>query len=98
MITEVCEVRDVIRNKKDKYGVFGSTEWKEKFLDEMADIFLTSLAACAFYGISAKDMNFAITKKLMTVEKRVEDEEKAAKEFAHNLMQKISGGGDVTLD
>lgn len=97
IITEVCEVRDVIRNKKEKYGKFGSPEWKEKFLDENADIFLTALAACGYFGISQEDMNFAIMKKLMEVEKRVEDDEKAAKEFGHDMMKKLSGG-DVKIE
>ena len=96
IITEVCEVRDVIRNKKEKYGKFGSPEWKEKFLDENADVFLTTLAACGFFGISQEDMNFAIMKKLMEVEKRVEEDEKAAKEFGHDMMKNLTEG-DVKL-
>lgn len=96
IITEVCEVRDVIRNKKEKYGKFGSPEWKEKFLDEIADVFLTSLAACGFYGIPEDQINFAIIKKLMEVEKRVEEDEKAAKEFGHDMMKNLTDG-DVKL-
>lgn len=97
IVTEVCEVRDVLRNKKEKYGKFGSPEWKQKFLDENADIFLTAFAACGFFGITVDDINFAIMNKLMEVEKRVEEEEKNAKEFGHDIVKKLSDG-DVKLD
>lgn len=98
IITEVCEVRDVIRNKKEKYGKFGSPEWKEKFLDENADIFLTALAACGYFGIPQEDMNFAIMKKLMEVEKRVEESEKEKNEFVSGVMKNFTDGDAVKLE
>ena len=41
IITEVAEVKDVLRNKREKYGSYDSTEYKLTLLDEIEDVFLT---------------------------------------------------------
>jgi len=71
IITEVAEVKDVLRNKNHKYGYPESTEYKLKLLDEIADVFLTSLSLTNILEISNGDLNMAIVTKLATVKNRV---------------------------
>lgn len=76
IITEVAELKDVIRNKNNKYGEFGSTEFFEKLHDELADVFLTSFATANMMGVSIETLNSSLMKKLVKVELRVEEIEK----------------------
>jgi NTP pyrophosphatase (non-canonical NTP hydrolase) len=89
IITEVSETRDVIRNKDSKYGVTHSQEWKDKLGDEVADIFLTTVALAGYLGISADELNDYIAKKLTKVEKRVEDLERKIAGDANALVNKV---------
>jgi len=71
IITEVAEVKDVLRNKNNKYGMYGSNGHLLKLRDELADVFLTSIATADFLGIPIEDLNIAIMTKLAEVEQRV---------------------------
>ena len=71
--SEVSEVKDVLRNKRGKYGTPDSTEYKLKLLDEVADIFLTSLSLTNILGVSNEDLNMALTTKLAVVKNRVKE-------------------------
>ena len=59
IITEVTEVKDVLRNKNDKYGATYSEVYIEKLHDEIADVFLT--------GISLVNITIDQTMKPITV-------------------------------
>ena len=72
IVTEVSELKDVIRNKGSKYGKYGSNEHLLKLRDELADVFLTSFATANYLGITIEDLNIALLSKLSTVEYRVE--------------------------
>ena len=72
IITEIAEVKDVLRNKLNKYGRFDTKEFKEKLLDEIADVFLTSFALTGILNINVDELNFALNKKLDIVSKRIE--------------------------
>lgn len=76
VITEIAEVKDVLRNKNNKYGnpntESGFIEYHDKLLDELADVFLTTFATCNKLNIGISCLNSAIVKKLETVEKRLE--------------------------
>jgi hypothetical protein len=89
VVTEVSETRDVIRNKDSKYGATHSQGWKAKLADEVADIFLTSVATAGYLGFTADELNACIEKKLSTVEKRVEDMERKVAEDAEALVGKV---------
>ena len=69
IITEVAEVKDVIRNKKEKYGTVNAHYFK--MLDEIADVFLTTLSLTNLLKISNDDLNTAIITKLAIVENRL---------------------------
>ena len=71
--SEVSEVKDVLRNKKEKYGSLDSQEYKLKLLDEVADIFLTSLSLTNILGISNQDLDIALVTKLAVVKNRVRE-------------------------
>ena len=73
IITEVCELKDVLRNKKEKYGDFGTQEFSDKLMDELADVFLTAFATVNYLGINNTPFNNALTKKLNIVEGRVKE-------------------------
>jgi len=72
IITEIAEVKDVLRNKNSKYGVTYSKDYMEKLYNEIADIFLTSISLTNILCISNNDLNDALVKKLSIVEKRLE--------------------------
>ena len=76
IITEIAEVKDVLRNKNNKYGKTLSHKWQLKLRDEIADVFLTSIATADFLGISIDQLNYAIMTKLVEVELRVEELQK----------------------
>ena len=75
IITEIAELKDVLRNKDKKYGdpmeYIGYTKYTEKLLDELADIFLTTFALSGKLGIGISMLNGALDKKLEIVAKRV---------------------------
>lgn len=75
IITEVAELKDVLRNKDNKYGDVktqqGWTQYNDKLLDELADIFLTTFALAGKLDIGISTLNFALDKKLTIVAKRV---------------------------
>ena len=73
IITEIAELKDVLRNKKNKYGMYGSNEHLLKLHDELADVFLTAIATADFLGVSIEDLNIAIMTKLAEVENRVKE-------------------------
>lgn len=77
IITEVAEVKDVLRNKNFKYGnpndVTGFYEYQDKLLDELADVFLTTFATCNKLGIGISTLNSSLVKKLEIVEKRINE-------------------------
>lgn len=77
IITEIAEVKDVLRNKDHKYGnpndQTGFHQYYDNLLDELADVFLTTFATCNKLGIGISNLNSAIVKKLEIVEKRVND-------------------------
>lgn len=88
IISEVSELKDILRNKKDKngnyrYGEPLSKEWYKEFYDELADVHLTVFATDNFlnrmeYGdgeikLSNDELNQAIMRKLFAVEKRVKE-------------------------
>jgi len=70
---EVSEVSDVIRNKKDKYGIKGTAQYDLKLLDEVADVFLTTISLVNILEVSNTSLNYAIWKKLEIVGKRVQE-------------------------
>ena len=69
--SEVSEVFDVNRNKKNKYGETGSKEWKTHLLDEIADIHLSTLTLQDMYGITPLEINDAIELKLKELQARI---------------------------
>jgi NTP pyrophosphatase (non-canonical NTP hydrolase) len=75
IITEVAELKDVLRNKDKKYGdletEIGYTQHTDKLLDELADVFLTTFALAGKLGIGISMLNGALDKKLEIVAKRV---------------------------
>ncbi len=71
IVTEIAEVKDVLRNKREKYGRYDSAEYRLKLLDEIADVFLTSLSLTNILEISNEDLNMAIMTKLGIVQNRV---------------------------
>lgn len=77
IITEVCEVKDVLRNKKEKYGKYLSNEHLIKLRDELADVFLTAIATADFLGIPIPELNYAIMTKMAEVEQRVKEAQTA---------------------
>ena len=80
IVTEIAELKDVLRNKNSKYGKYASFEHMEKMRDELADVFLTTLATANWLGISVDDLNIALIKKLVIVENRVEELERSVSE------------------
>lgn len=89
IITEVCELQDVIRNKKDKYGTYLSENHLWHLKDELADVFLTAFATANILGISVEDLNISLISKLAEVKQRVEKLQKESKDFAHKAVGKI---------
>lgn len=87
IITEVCELKDVIRNKSEKYGKYGSSQHLVHLKYELADIFLTACATANYLGISEELLNSAILEKLAEVQVRVEDAEKRTEQFAKQAIQ-----------
>ena len=77
IITEVAELKDVLRNKDNKYGdtktEIGWTKYTDKLLDELADVFLTTFALSGKLNIGISTLNFALDKKLDIVKKRVKE-------------------------
>ena len=86
IITEVCELQDVIRNKDDEYGTYLSKEHLTKLKDELADVFLTSIATSNILGVSVEDLNESLIVKLAEVEQRVYKLQKESKDFAHKAV------------
>ena len=74
VVSEIVELDKVLRNKDNEYGETGSSEWLANFYDEIADVFLTTMATVNFLGVKDVDLNVAILGKLQTVKKRLEDE------------------------
>ncbi len=70
--SELSEVKELLRNKRGKYGRPDSTEYKMKLLDEIADVFLTTISLTNILGISNEDLNMALTTKLSIVKNRVD--------------------------
>jgi NTP pyrophosphatase (non-canonical NTP hydrolase) len=87
IISEVTEVKDVLRNKNSKYGQTYSKEFMDNLFDELADIFLTSISLVNILGIKDNDLNKAINRKLKIVEERLEV-------IKINARQKKEGRGD----
>ena len=73
IISEVCELKDVLRNKKEKYGSVESKEYFNTLMDELADVFLTAFATANYLEVSGNVLNSALTKKLNIVEGRVKE-------------------------
>jgi hypothetical protein len=86
IITEIAELKNVMRNKKDKFGKTLSKEWYDNFYDELADVHLTVFATDNFLNklyfkdekidLSNEKLNEAIMKKLLIVKQRVTEAEK----------------------
>lgn len=75
IVTEISEVKDVLRNKNGKYGEPGSQEYLDALGDEVADVVLTALATAGIFGMSALQLNKYIKRKLAIVETRVMEAE-----------------------
>lgn len=77
IITEIAELKDVLRNKDNKYGdrstEIGFTKYTDKLLDELADVFLTTFALSGKLGVGISTLNSALDTKLSIVEKRVKE-------------------------
>lgn len=75
IITEIAELKDVLRNKDNKYGdrttEQGFTQWSDKLLDELADVFLTTFATANKLGIGSSTLNNSLVKKIEIVENRI---------------------------
>ena len=76
VITEVTEVKDVLRNKNEKYGCEFTNEYTDNLLSEVADIFLTALSLTNILQISNDDLNMALITKLSIVKNRVKELQK----------------------
>ena len=72
IITEVTELKDVLRNKNQKYGNPESEAYREKLLDELADVFLTAFSTANYLGINHTWLDTAIITKLRVVEHRLQ--------------------------
>lgn len=70
IISEVCETKDVLRNKNFRYG--HNQAYQDILLSEIADIFLTSISLTNILNISNDELNSAIEKKLEVIESRIE--------------------------
>ena len=73
VITEITELKDVLRNKKEKYGRIGTQEYFDKLMDELADVFLTTFATANYLKVDVNVLNSALIKKLNIVEQRVKE-------------------------
>lgn len=91
IITEVVELKDVIRNKNNKYGKYGSSEHLLKLEDELADIFLTAFATANYLGMNIEQLNSALLKKMIEVEARVNKLRTEAEAFANNAITESIG-------
>lgn len=69
IITEVCEFSQVLRNKKEEYGT--GLKYIDKQGDELADIFLTTVATANYFNYNNEFINKHLLLKLDTVEDRV---------------------------
>ena len=96
IITEVCELKDVIRNKNNKYGKFGSSEFLLKLEDELADVFLTAFATANYLGMNVEQLNSAILKKMVEVESRVEKLKKESKQFAKEQVERLTSEAECS--
>lgn len=74
VVSEVCELKDVLRNKKEKYGGFGTQEYSDTMMDELTDVFLTAFATANYLGVNIKVLNSSLTKKLNIVKQRVKEQ------------------------
>lgn len=89
IITEIAEVKDVLRNKNKKYGNFDSPEFKATLLDELADVGLTWLATNGFLRITSEELNDALEKKLKVVENRLNQEKERLAKESSELIKKV---------
>lgn len=55
----------MLRNKKEKYGKFGSPEHIKNLCDELADCQLTLIATFGYLGLDVKQVNKMILEKLL---------------------------------
>ena len=81
IITEVSELQNVLRNKNDKFGKFGTKEYLGELRSELADVFLTAFATANLLGIDIVSLNLALDTKLSIVKQRVKEfEEKTSQQ------------------
>ena len=80
----------MLRNKKEKYGKFGSPEHIKNLCDELADCQLTLIATFGYLGLDVNQVNNMILEKLIVVEERVYEVKAEAKAFASELVEKIT--------
>lgn len=71
IVTEVSELKDVLRNKNEKYGKSDSEEFRENVLKELADIFLTTFATANYLGVESNILDSFLEYKLKIVKERV---------------------------
>ena len=71
---EVSEIWDVLRNKKNKYGITMSKEWQELLLGECSDAVITVLTVYYILGLSDEQFIDAFKKTIEKLEKRVKEE------------------------
>lgn len=87
----------MLRNKKEKYGKFGSPEHIKNLCDELADCQLTLIATFGYLGLDINQVNNMILEKLGIVEDRVEKTKAEAKTFASELVEKITDDKKSTV-
>ncbi|MDE1867912.1 MAG: hypothetical protein KGI08_09425 [Thaumarchaeota archaeon] len=71
---ELSEIWDVLRNKKNKYGVTLSDTWKDHFAGESCDGIITVLTLFYLLDFTDEDIIKAMDKTVKKLEDRVEQE------------------------
>jgi NTP pyrophosphatase (non-canonical NTP hydrolase) len=74
IVTEIAEVKDVLRNKNDKYGEFDTIQWRKHLLDEMADVLLTFIPLKDILNITHEEINKAIRTKLQIIQLKLKEQ------------------------
>lgn len=70
---EVSEVSDCLRNKKNKHGKVGTIGYKINLEDEIVDVLLTTISLANILDVDNDSLNFAMSRKLNVVNKRVQE-------------------------
>ena len=72
IVSEIAELKDVLRNKDNKYGTYGTVEFLDKVGDELADVFLKYFALVSYLGMSNLELNKFLLRKIAEVRQRVD--------------------------